>query len=357
MTTSSEEETMTVTAPARFDVPRCVAEPDFNDLLAVLRREAPSRPTLFEFFLNDELHARLVGHPNEDATAVGRLRWVMEAFRNAGYCYVTTHGSEFAFPAGEVKHKSTKSLNDGAVITDRASYDRYVWRNPDEFDYSRLEDIAPHLIGGMRVIAYGPGGVLENVIKLVGFESLCFMLMDDPDLAREIFDAVGSRLVRYYEICAGYASVGACISNDDWGFKSQPMLSPEQLRTYVFPWHKRIVATIHAEGKPAILHSCGNAASIMDDIIDAIGFDGKHSYEDSIQPVERTYDQYHSRIAILGGIDVDFVCRSSPEDVYRRARAMLERSAEQGSYGLGTGNSVPYYVPHENYFAMIHAAL
>jgi uroporphyrinogen decarboxylase len=36
---------------------------------------------------------------------------------------------------------------------------------------------------------------------------------------------------------------------------------------------------------------------------------------------------------------------------------MLEISANRGGYGLGTGNSVPEYVPQENYFAMISAAI
>jgi hypothetical protein len=36
-----------------------VGEPDFNNLLAVLRHEAPSRPTLFEFLLNDHLYQRM----------------------------------------------------------------------------------------------------------------------------------------------------------------------------------------------------------------------------------------------------------------------------------------------------------
>ena len=35
---------------------------------------------------------------------------------------------------------------------------------------------------------------------------------------------------------------------------------------------------------------------------------------------------------------------------------MLERAARHGAYALGTGNSVPEYVPQENYFAMIAAA-
>ena len=36
---------------------------------------------------------------------------------------------------------------------------------------------------------------------------------------------------------------------------------------------------------------------------------------------------------------------------------MLERTEKRGGYAPGTGNSVPDYVPDENYFAMISAAL
>jgi uroporphyrinogen decarboxylase len=105
------------------------------------------------------------------------------------------------------------------------------------------------------------------------------------------------------------------------------------------------------------MHSCGNLKTLMDDIIDDIRYDGKHSYEDTILPVEEAYELYGRRIAILGGIDVDFVIRSEPEVVYRRSKVMLERSAERGGYALGTGNSVPEYVPPEHYFAMIAAAI
>jgi uroporphyrinogen decarboxylase len=73
-------------------------------------------------------------------------------------------------------------------------------------------------------------------------------------------------------------------------------------------------------------------------------------------PVEEAYDRYHHRIAIMGGMDVDFVCRASPEAIYTRASAMLDRTAA-GGYALGTGNSVPDYVPDANYFAMTRAAL
>jgi len=35
-----------------------------------------------------------------------------------------------------------------------------------------------------------------------------------------------------------------------------------------------------------------------------------------IYEVEDAYCQYHNRIAILGGIDVDFICRSSAKQIY-----------------------------------------
>ena len=41
---------------------------------------------------------------------------------------------------------------------------------------------------------------------------------------------MGSRFVRYYEICGTFDSVGAMISNDDWGFKTQTMLSVGDMR-------------------------------------------------------------------------------------------------------------------------------
>ena len=57
-----------------------------------------------------------------------------------------------------------------------------------------------------------------------------------------------------------------------------------------------------------------------------------------------------------GGIDLDFVIRAPADEVYRRSRAMLERAASRGGYALGTGNSVPEYLPAGSLFAMHRAA-
>jgi uroporphyrinogen decarboxylase len=338
------------------------AEPDFGNVLAVLRREVPSRPTLMELFLNGPLYRRAIGEERcaglearTDLPAGMLLR--VHGFRALGYDYATVRASDFAFPRAEAERRETVSLNQGAPVADRASFERYPWPDPGDFPTDRLERIAPELPAGMKLMIIGPGGVLENAVRLVGYERLCLMIFDDPDLVGELFEAVGSRLVAYYREALEHDSVGAVWANDDWGFKTQTMLSPGDMRRFVIPWHARIAEAAHAAGKPVVMHSCGCLDAVMEDVIGVIGHDGKHSYEDAIRPVEEAYEELAGRIAVIGGIDVDYVCRSAPEAVYERSRAMLERAAGRGGYALGTGNSVPEYVPDENYFAMAAAAL
>ena len=332
-------------------------KPDFNNLLKVLKRQVPDRPTLFEFFLNGTLYERLADQSAlEKDDQFRNQRINISAYKNAGYDYVILPPSDFAFQTGNVHSEKTKSLNEGSLISDQESYEKYVWNNPENYEcvYPNLDKELPD---GMKIITQAPGGVLENVIALTGYDNLCYMLADDTDLVQEIFNKVGSALKKHYQLAMQHDCVGAAIVNDDWGFNTQTMLSPADMRKYVVPWHKELVTLIHESGRPAIMHSCGKLDEVYDDIIDVIGFEAKHSYEDNIESVEMAYERLHSRIAIMGGIDLDFVCRSTQEQVFNRSLAMLERTATRGGYALGSGNSIPNYVPHENYLAMIAAAV
>jgi uroporphyrinogen decarboxylase len=332
--------------------------PDFNQLLKVLRREKADRPVLFEYFTNNRLNALLAGKPGfvpQDQESLFRM--TIDAFTNAGYDHVTIPARFFEslkFETAFHEKKESVSQNAGAMITCQAEFDRYPWPDPDKGDYEALERFAGFLNPDMKFVVPGPGGLLENVIDLVGFERLCYMLFEDEVLAGKIFDAVGCRLVRFYEICASFACVGALIINDDWGFKTQTILDPDNLRRFVFPWVRKMVETIHSSGKPVILHSCGNIYGMLGEIIDDLKVDAKHSFEDVILPVEDAYRAWNHKIAILGGIDLDFLATASPTVINDRAGKLLELTGSKG-YALGSGNSIPLFIPTENYMAMISA--
>lgn len=284
---------------------------------------------------------------------------VIQGFHSLGYDYAPVYTWEsdlLSFEKGEQESLASRSQNQGAMITDRASFEKYPWPDAQAGNFDIYGQLKHNLPDGMKLLGFSNGGVLENATDIVGFENLCMMYLLDPELCTEVFRNIGERLVEFYTIVASMDSVGACVVNDDWGFKTQTMFPPEMMQEYVFPYTRKIVEVIHNNGKPAILHSCGNLNDIMDVVIDDLKLDGKHSFEDGIYPVENAYKSWHKRIAILGGIDMDFLARKSAAEIYSRAMKLLELTSDEGSFALGSGNSIPNFIPMKNYLAMLKAA-
>ena len=330
-------------------------ENNFNRLLKILSREKIDEPVLFEYLLNTEIFDTFAGYSlPKEATEKEKLAYKTAAFAKIGYDHVIYYPEGFHFTHNLTQKGKSMSMNEGVQITDWESFKAYPWPDPHAADYSILREAETILPPKMRIVLPAPWGIVENITSFFGYDNLCLLTYDNPGLIKAVCDAVGERLVEYYKICVSYNSVGAIIYNDDWGFNSGPTFSPAVFHEYIFPWVRKITDVVHKNGKPAIIHSCGKLNMLMDSIIDDLKFDGKHSFEDKIMPVEEAYKTYGGRIALLGGIDVDFMCRASKDEIFTRSKNMLKMG--KTGYALGTGNSVPYYVPKENYLAMISAA-
>jgi uroporphyrinogen decarboxylase len=141
--------------------------------------------------------------------------------------------------------------------------------------------------------------------------------------------------------------------SDDMGFKTGTLISPDDLREFVLPGHQKMAEMSHQTGRPYLLHSCGNLSTIMEDLLVGVKIDAKHSFEDTIEDVRQVKFTYGKRIALLGGLDVDFLCRASEDGVRARVRDTLDICLPGGGYCLGTGNSVANYIPLKNYLAMV----
>lgn len=142
---------------------------------------------------------------------------------------------------------------------------------------------------------------------------------------------------------------------DDLGFRTNTLLDPQVLREHVVPQYRRVISLVHGAGRKFLMHSCGCIFSLMDDLI-AAGIDAKHSNEDAIAPFERWIHDYSDRIGLFGGIDMDFIVSRSPEEIRRKIDAEAPRFRDLANgFAIGTGNSIPDYVPAENYLAMLEA--
>jgi uroporphyrinogen decarboxylase len=315
--------------------------PDFNRLLDALYRKKPEgRVPFYELYANIETMEKVLEKPVRDRAAT------VEFYYKCGYDYVP------AWPHVQMKTGNLADTRLDYPIKDWKSFDEYSWPKPGEVDFSEFELLPKLLPDGMKIIAQ-TGGIFEAAEMLFGYESLCLMLYDDTSLVEAVFSKLAELYKEIYEGMSSVSEVGAVVISDDMGYKTQTLLKADDLRKYVLPAHKMLCDIIHKQGKPCILHSCGNLHSIMEEIIGYVGIDAKHSYEDVILPVEDAAKLYGNRIAILGGIDVDFLCRRSIEQVKARTTVLLEKLGSKGGYALGSGNSIPGYVPIENYLSML----
>jgi uroporphyrinogen decarboxylase len=234
-----------------------------------------------------------------------------------------------------------------------ADFEAYPWPKAEELHHVALQYVNAILPEGMKICVQLPA-IFENAMYLMGLQSLCYALRDQPDLVEAICQRLGQLVTAVATQVVAWDNVGIVIQGDDMGFHSGTLVSPDVLRRYILPHHKKIAEAVHGAGKLFVLHSCGNVYTLMDDFIDYVGVDAKHSFEDNILPVEEAYRRWGDRVAILGGVDMDLLGRGTEEQVRARIREILEVCGTKGSgYCLGTGNSVANYIPVQNYLAML----
>jgi uroporphyrinogen decarboxylase len=259
-------------------------------------------------------------------------------------------------PGHEGRARAWAEEHRGAIMSWR-DFERYPWPRVEDFDFFPLEYVAGHLPDGMGLLSCHAGGLFEHLSWIMSFEGLCLALVEDRELVRAVAGRVGRLLVDFTRNLLGLEKIAAVFAGDDMGFRSSTLVSPADLRAFVLPWHKAIAALAHERGLPYFLHSCGNIEAIVPDLIDDVGIDGKHSFEDAIVPVEDFQARHGGRLAVLGGVDVNILAAGSPGDVRARTRRIIETCGGRGRFAVGSGNSIPDYVPVANYLAMVEEAL
>ena len=344
--------------------------PDCSGLIdCMTRKSAPKRVHYFELFLDEEVQESIFSKYGleSELTASGAFRRLEKQVllqKYLGYDYVRCGLDGFRMPLLLSSIEDTARIRRAegrkymeehqGPITDWDSYEAYPWPDPERASTRLLEWYQENLPDDMCIV--GSGGFAhfaELLTWLMGYETLCLSLYDQ----RYLVEAISRRLTAVYETVItkilAFNRVKLMMGSDDMGFRTATMISPDDLREFVLPGHRLMARMSHQAGRPYLLHSCGNLRDIMEDLIEDVKIDAKHSFEDTIEDVRDLKHTYGRRIALIGGIDVDFLCRADQGQVRARVRDTLKRCMPGGGYVLGTGNSVANYIPVENYLAML----
>jgi len=343
---------------------------DKGELIDILlRKKIPSRVHNLEIFHDPEIVTQIADRfdlnknlDKNDPSYKNRLYIVMHQFMGFDAFHVPFRDKGFFdeplnylddTASGETSRgKRAWTEEHKGPIQGWQDFEKYPWpdiKNIDFFCLEWMEKNVPANMGCYELTAH----ILEELTFLLGYETLCMKIYDEPDLVDAILEKVGSFYLKHTEILCAFNCVPFIWASDDLGFKTSTLVSPDFLRKKIFPWHKKCADIAHKSGRPYLLHACGKLDAVMDDLIDYVRIDAKHSFEDTIMEVTDAYKLYHDRVSILGGIDVDFLCRSDEKSIRQRVRKTLDICMPGGGYCLGTGNTVANYMPVDNYLAMV----
>lgn len=371
---------------SEFRVPLEHPQPDSGRFINILTgKESADRPPLVDYLVDDEvvrlILEKLMGrkwvYPYRAEFGIRKLAtsdkhavaayWdnYIEFWYRMGYPYVKLE-TGYQFPLKTRITSDTAQLSRGRRVWAEESvgsienwedFENYPWPKLEDVDFFPFEYVSTHLPEGMKMMVSHAGGPLEWVTWILSYQGLSVLLYEDAELVEAITDRLGNLMVRFYECMLEIPNICAIFPGDDMGLKTSTLISPEHLLKYTLPWHKRFAQMAHERRLPYFLHSCGNLEKIMDSLIENVRIDGKHSFEDVIIPAADFKRKYGDRIAVLGGVDMDYLSRHSTDEVRRYVRKLIEDCAPGGRFAVGSGNSIVNFIPIENYLTMLDEAL
>ena len=335
--------------------------PDYMNLTDAAYNKKTKRLPLYEHSISTVHMERILNKKFADLIngnyddKLEYFKWLCEFYKTMGYDTVSFEVAIRAvFPGGGALDKHITP-----AISTREDFNRYPWDEIPELFFKSADEsyraLKQSLPNGMKMVG-GPGyGIFECVQDLTGYMDLCIMSYEDPDLYRDVFLGMRKLFVKiwkgfldkYSDMCA-VARMG-----DDLGYKSNTMLSAEDVKMHIVPGYADIVSLAHSYKLPFLLHSCGNIFNVMDEIINVAKINAKHSNEDQIAPFPVWVEKYGDQIGNFGGVDADVLCRMDKAQLKEYITDVLSKVGDKNGIAFGTGNSVPDYVPTQNYINMI----
>ncbi len=354
-----------------LDLRRFELAPDWQRLrTALMLEDEPDRVPLFELIVNHPVKEAFLGRP------ITSMADDLDFWYQAGYDYASICPGYYVLVPGYVPqegwrvsdvnadygegHRDMQWGTEGTgIITTWDDFERYPWPGPETVDWSGFEYCMKpaHLPPGMKIVARA-GDIFTWVWQLMGMTYFSFALAESPDLVAAMFEKIG---VAIYDIFVRMVEMDkhGCICglfySDDIAFNTGTFCRPDTFRTHLFPWMKKIGDLAKQIDVPYIYHSDGDLWQVMDDLADC-GVNALQPIEPKSLDAEEVKRREGYRFALCGNVEVDRLSRGTTEEIDGLVRDRIEKLAPGGGYCVGSSNTVPDYVPLENYVAMLNAA-
>lgn len=210
---------------------------------------------------------------------------------------------------------------------------KLVWPEPDKWDWEGSGKINNGVF--LKPDNYNKIGFLngwfERLISMLDFENALMALYDEDqkDAVNEFFTRLSDLYINIFgHMIDTYPDIDGFSIHDDWGGQRNTFFSPELCAEMIVPHMRRVTDFLHSRGMSTELHSCGNNATQVPNMI-AAGWDAWQ-----MQPMNDShalYEQYGDKILISVRPDANIDPEKMSDDELRAAaRDFIDRFMKPG---------------------------
>jgi uroporphyrinogen decarboxylase len=241
-------------------------------------------------------------------------------------------------------------------LADSRDLDAFAWPDPSA---PGLLNQAARMIeqdGGERFVVPNLGFALfERAWTLRGFERFLLDMAEDPGFAADLLERIAEIQLALIQRFLALGVDGGYFG-DDYGAQRNILFSPRMWRTLIKPRLAGMFAPFREAGLPVIMHSDGQIAAILPDLVE-IGLTAINPVQPEVIDHAWLRHTFGGKLACYGGISTQTVLpQGSPQQVRQAVADCLAALAPEGTgLVLAPSHRLMTDVPMENVAALLEA--
>lgn len=193
-------------------------------------------------------------------------------------------------------------------------------------------------------------GPFSLACELRGMDNLMMDLAMNESYVHDLFAFTTNAYLAYARAMMG---AGADATSMGESASGQALISPEFYRKFAYPYQKKAIDALHANGYVVANHICGKVDQILPDMV-ASGADILEIDEKTDIALAAPYAQ-RGECVLLGTVSPNLLRNAGPSDVEAATMELIDKTNGGRGLILGPGCAMAGDTPVENIKAMINA--
>jgi len=192
-------------------------------------------------------------------------------------------------------------------------------------------------------------GPFSLAMLSMGITPFMMSLYDNPEKTLELINKAYDVHFEFHRLMK---DAGADITSFGDSSCGPDLISPSMYREFAFPFHKRLVKDLEAEGIKTVCHICGNLDLILEDLV-SVGFPAiEIDYKTDIARAARLMK---NKSVMFGPLDPSGVFYFGDEKLITEETKKVLKLFDGRGLVIGAGCALPTGIPRDNFNAFINA--